>query len=228
MIDSASYMAHGYCLLWKPWLVGLHAASDFLIFAAYFAIPVAIWMFVSKRPNVEMKVLAQLFAAFMLWCGMTHLINLVTLWWPIYEVQGVVKAITAAISVTTAVLIFPLIPKALAIPSPQELQLANADLAKEVAAHKLTLAKLEQARERLEQRVDARTKELSEATERFRSLFAHAPVAMLMADKAGALRQANSAAERLLDYPKGELLERNVDMLLPEANPEAPGRMRSA
>ena len=37
MIDSASYMAHGYCLLWKPWLVTLHAASDFLIFAAYFA-----------------------------------------------------------------------------------------------------------------------------------------------------------------------------------------------
>jgi PAS domain S-box-containing protein len=129
--------------------------------------------------------------------------------------------------VTTAVLIFPLIPKALAIPSPQELQLANADLAKEVAAHKLTLAKLEQARERLEQRVDARTKDLSEATERFRSLFEHAPVAMLMADKAGALRQANSAAERLFDYSKDELLERSVDMLLPEANREAHGRLRA-
>ena len=32
MIDSASYMAHGYCLLWKPWLVVLHAGSDLLIF----------------------------------------------------------------------------------------------------------------------------------------------------------------------------------------------------
>lgn len=69
MIDSAAYMAHGYCLLWKPWLVALHAGSDFLIFAAYFAIPVAIWIFVSKRPNVEMKGLARLFAAFILWCG---------------------------------------------------------------------------------------------------------------------------------------------------------------
>ena len=38
MIDQASYMAHGYCLLWKPWLIVLHAGSDLLIFAAYFAI----------------------------------------------------------------------------------------------------------------------------------------------------------------------------------------------
>ena len=36
MINQAAYMAHGYCLLWKPWLVALHAGSDFLIFAAYF------------------------------------------------------------------------------------------------------------------------------------------------------------------------------------------------
>jgi len=228
MIDSAAYMAHGYCLLWKPWLVGLHAGADFLIFAAYFAIPVAIWMFVSRRPNVEMKGLARLFAAFILWCGITHLVNLVTLWWPIYEFQGLVKAVTAAISVTTAVVIFPLIPKALAIPSPRELQLANAELASEIAAHKRTLAELEQARDKLEQRVEARTKELSEATERFRSLFEHAPVAMLMADKAGILWQANTGAERLFGYSKDELIDRNVDMLLPETDREEHRSLRAA
>ena len=223
MLDNASYMAHGYCLLWKPWLVALHAGSDFLIFAAYFAIPVAIWIFVTKRPNVEMKGLARLFAAFILWCGLTHIINLVTLWWPIYEFQGVVKAITAGISLTTAVVIFPLIPKALAIPSPHELLLANADLASEIAAHKRTLSELQQARDGLERRVEVRTKELSEATERFRLLFEHAPVAMLMADKAGGVRQANTGAERLFGYSKGELIGQSVDMLVPEAHrPEHP------
>ena len=90
-------------------------------FAAYCAIPVAIWIFVSKRPNVEMKGLARLFAAFILWCGLTHIDNLLTLWWPIYEFQALVKVVTAGISVTTAVVIFPLIPRALAIPSPREL-----------------------------------------------------------------------------------------------------------
>src|SRR5207253_2718436 len=122
---------------------------------------------ISKRPDIEMKGLARLFAAFILWCGLTHLINLVTLWWPIYEFQGLVKLITAGVSLTTAVMIFPLIPKALAIPSPNELQLANAELASEIAAHERTLAELQQARVKLEHRVEARTKELSEATERF-------------------------------------------------------------
>jgi PAS domain S-box-containing protein len=228
MIDHASYMAHGYCLLWKPWLVALHAGSDFLIFAAYFAIPVAIWIFVSKRPNIEMKGLARLFAAFILWCGLTHIINLVTLWWPIYEFQGLVKAITAGISLTTAVVIFPLIPKALAIPSPNELQLANAELASEIAAHKRTLADLQRARADLELRVEERTKELSEATERFRSLFEHAPIAMLMADKAGSMRLVNNGAERLFDYSRDELIGQSVDTLLPESRRQEHQTLRAA
>jgi PAS domain S-box-containing protein len=214
LFDQA-LMAHGYCLLWNPWLVGLHAASDFLIFAAYFAIPVAIWIFVSKRPKLEMKGLARLFAAFILWCGLTHIVNLVTLWWPIYELQALVKVITAGISVTTAVVIFPLIPKALAIPSPTDLQLANAGLADEITAHKRTLAELERARVLLEERVDARTKELREATDRFRSLFEHAPVAMLMADGTGKVRLVNAGAEQLFGYAADELVGESVDNLLP-------------
>jgi PAS domain S-box-containing protein len=216
LIDQAAYMAHGYCLLWKPWLVALHAGSDLLIFSAYFAIPVAIWIFVSKRPNIEMRGLARLFAAFILWCGLTHIISVITLWWPIYEFEGFVKLITAGISVTTAVVIFPLIPKALAIPSPHELQLANAELANEIAAHKRTLGELERARVDLERRVEARTKELSEATERFRSLFEHAPVAMLMADEAGSVHLINAGVERLFDYSRDELVGQSVDNLLPE------------
>src|SRR5262245_49767302 len=158
------YMPHGYCLLWEPWLVTLHAASDVLIFGAYSAIPLAIWIFVTRRPNIEMKGLARLFAAFILWCGLTHLFNVITLWHPIYEVQGLVKATTAAVSVFTAVLIFPLIPKALAIPSPNELQIANAQLEREVAAHKRTLDEIRGASLDMEQRVGAWTKEWTGST----------------------------------------------------------------
>ena len=153
MINRAAYMAHGYCLLWKPWLVAMHASSDILIFGSYFAIPVAIWIFLSKRKDLTLKPLAVLFAAFIFLCGLTHVIQAVTLWWPVYETQGYVKAITAIVSVATAIAIFPLIPKAVAIPSPGQLQIVNDGLTLEVAAHRDTLAALKRSNDELEMRV---------------------------------------------------------------------------
>jgi PAS domain S-box-containing protein len=211
------YMPHGYCLLWEPWLVTLHAASDFLTFGAYSAIPLAIWMFVSRRPNIEMKGLARLFAAFILWCGLTHLFNVITLWHPIYELQGLVKAATALISVATAVVIFPLIPKALAIPSPNELQIANAQLEREIAAHKGTLTELQKVQAELEQRVVARTHDLAEATERFKALFEHAPVAMLIVRRDGVVQQLNRAAEQVFACNRSVVLGKPIETLLPES-----------
>jgi PAS domain S-box-containing protein len=163
-------MAHGYCLLWKPWLIVLHAGSDLLIFAAYFAIPAAIWIFLRRRPELELRRLAILFAAFIFLCGLTHLVQMVTLWWPIYETQGVLKAATAIVSVITAVLIFPLIPRAVAIPSPRALQTANAGLRRAITAHEGTLGELRTARTDLEARVAARTRELEHAKAQLEAL----------------------------------------------------------
>jgi PAS domain S-box-containing protein len=170
LVDSASYMAHGYCLLWKPWLVVLHAGSDLLIFLAYFAIPAAIWIFLRQRQDLELKRLAILFAAFIFLCGLTHLVQMVTLWWPIYETQGVLKLATAIVSVATAIMIFPLIPKAISIPSPRALQAANDGLRREIEAHEDTLHRLREARTELEQHVAERTRELEHAKARLEAL----------------------------------------------------------
>jgi PAS domain S-box-containing protein len=222
------YMPHGYCLLWEPWLVTLHAASDVLTFAAYSAIPVAIWIFVSKRNDLEMKGLARLFAAFILWCGLTHLFGFITLWRPVYELQGIVKSITAVVSVTTAIMIFPLIPKALAIPSPRQLQSANLKLEGEIAAHRRTLGELEHARAELEKRVRERTRELQEATERFRLLFEHAPVAMIMVGQDGNVQQVNEAAVALFGDRREDLLGTSVETLLPEESRASHSGLRRA
>ena len=221
VIEQAAYMAHGYCLLWKPWLVSLHAGSDILISLAYFAIPFAIWIFMRRRPDLELRSLAHLFAAFIFWCGMTHILNIVTLWYPIYETQGVVKGVTAAVSVFTAILIFPLIPRALAIPSPRELQ-------GEVQRHRATLTELEHTKADLERRVEARTRELREATDRFRSLFKRAPVAMVMVDTQGRLQQMNEAAENLFGYAEAELVGKEVETLLPLSRREGHVKLRES
>jgi PAS domain S-box-containing protein len=170
VINEAAYMPHGYCLLWQPWLITMHAGSDILIFLAYSAIPLAIWIFLDKRRDVELRSLAILFCAFIFLCGLTHLIEAITLWRPIYQFQAFAKLATALVSITTAILIFPLIPQALAIPSPAQLKRVNDGLEQEAASHRLTLQQLEQAKSELEARVAERTCELEAAKARFETL----------------------------------------------------------
>ncbi len=163
-------MPHGYCLLWRPDLVALHGVSDALIFLAYASIPAALVVLVKKRPEIEHRTTVVLFAAFILACGLTHLLAVFTLWQPMYGLQGLVKAATALVSLLTAVAIWPLLPKLLKIPSPSALQhlngdleRVNADLKREIAEHEVTLEELRNMRRELEVRVEERTRELNVA-----------------------------------------------------------------
>jgi hypothetical protein len=63
-----------------------------------------------------------MFAAFILACGTTHFLEIWVLWHPEYGVQGLMKALTAAISLATAVALWRLVPQALALPTPAQFQ----------------------------------------------------------------------------------------------------------
>jgi hypothetical protein len=69
------FMPHGMCLLWRPGLMSLHIVSDALIALAYFTIPISILRFVRGRDDLKRGhlALALLFAAFIAFCGLTHL-----------------------------------------------------------------------------------------------------------------------------------------------------------
>jgi len=139
---SGRYQPHGYCLLWQPELVWTHVISDSLIAGAYFSIPVALIHFVRSRRDVEFGGIIWLFAVFILACGSSHVMGVWNLWHGDYGVEAVVKAITALASVPTAILLWTLIPRALAIPSPSQLQLANAALSQRVEERDQALAQL--------------------------------------------------------------------------------------
>src|SRR5439155_22377709 len=62
------------------------------------------------------------FAVFVLACGVTQVMALITLWVPIYGIEGIIKAMSAAASIVTAAMLWPLLPKVLALPSPSQLR----------------------------------------------------------------------------------------------------------
>ena len=157
-LSSAGFLPHGYCLLWRPDILALHAGSDLTIAAAYFSIPLAILAFVRRRRDLigEHKLIAILFSTFILGCGLTHVMGVLVLWRPLYVLDGLVKAFTAIMSIVTAVILWPFIPRLLAIPSPSQLAAANARLTAEIEAKNGAMDELRQIREGLEAEVRRR------------------------------------------------------------------------
>jgi signal transduction histidine kinase len=154
LFDSANLAPHGICLLWRPELIWLHVASDSIIAISYFSIPFVLALFVTKRTDVEFGWVFWAFAIFILACGTTHVFGIWTLFYPDYAAEGVVKAITAAALLITAIGLLPLLPKALAIPSPSQLRQANEALHAQIREREAAVAALQR-----EQTERARTEE---------------------------------------------------------------------
>jgi len=113
---------HGYCLSWSPVLLWLHVTSDLLITLAFFSIPLMLVYFIRQRKDLPYAWLVALFAGVIVACGTVHLLAAITVWIPLYWLDGLLKGFTAIISVATAVLMLRVIPGALSVPSAAQLQ----------------------------------------------------------------------------------------------------------
>jgi signal transduction histidine kinase/CheY-like chemotaxis protein len=121
-------MPHGYCLRWDLPLLFVMVTANLGIAIAYFAIPLALRQFVGKRADLPYPHMFKLFAAFIMSCGITHLAKIWTIYSPAYWPEAIIDAWTAGISLTTAWLLYPLIPQALALRSPKALEEMNVKL----------------------------------------------------------------------------------------------------
>jgi PAS domain S-box-containing protein len=144
--------------MWYPGLVWLHVVSDSLIALSYLSIPFTLLYFVRKRTDVPFHWMFACFGMFILACGGTHAMEVWTLWHANYWVSGSIKAITALVSVPTAILLVRLMPHAVTLPSPAALRLEIAERTR--AEEDLSLAKAE-----LERGVEERTAKLKKVNE---------------------------------------------------------------
>ena len=153
---SGNFIPHGHCYLWKPELVWLHIISDATIALAYGLIPMGLIYFIQKRKkDVPFYWIFFLFGAFIVSCGMTHAMNIWTLWHPDYWLSGFIKMLCATISLSTAVVLVPLIPKGLAIPSPAELEAANWALKEEICDRQKAEEALRASKSQLQVKAEA-------------------------------------------------------------------------
>lgn len=201
------FSPHGICLLWQPELIWLHVVSDALIAMAYFSIPVALTIFVSRRRDIRFGWVYWAFAIFILACGLTHVLSIYTLWVPVYGIEGLVKAATAAASIFTAVMLWPLLPKLLAIPSPFELHEVKTALAEEEVKSRDSEQLLQQFRQTQQA--------LRESMARLTAVVETAVDGFILIDSRGRILLFNPACERLFGYRADEVFHENVKMLMP-------------
>jgi len=134
LFDASGFMPRWQCGDWSTQLGLLHIISDCLIFFAYACIPLSLMFFVFRRRDVALKGIVWLFVAFILSCGVTHLLDASMFYHPAYRLLGVMKATTAIVSLATVVALFRVMPTALSLPGIAE-------------AHKIAQREIERCRQ---------------------------------------------------------------------------------
>lgn len=133
LLDTGAFLPHSVCYLRQPELIALHVISDLIIALAYFMIPISLLYLVRRsRAKISFNWAIVLFAAFIILCGTGHLLDILVIWKPMYWLQGWERALTALVSLATAIAILPLVPKLLSMRSPEELEAANQRLREEI------------------------------------------------------------------------------------------------
>ncbi|MBN8872385.1 MAG: hypothetical protein J0H67_06090 [Rhodospirillales bacterium] len=132
LFEDSALTPHGFCLAWDPLMIALHVVSDGVIALSYYSIPATIGVLLLRRRDVAFGWMGWLFALFILACGTSHLMSIWTLWRPDYLAEGLVKGVTAITSFLTAAVLWPLLPRLVAMPSLASLLAANERLADQV------------------------------------------------------------------------------------------------
>ncbi len=230
-------MPYGHSHLWQPeMLFWLNTLLDGMAGTSYFVIPLATILFMKKRRGLQkVKPVFWLFVAFILSCGITHIMEMYTIWQPSYRVSGWQKVSNAAISVAAAIAILPFLPRLLKNLSTSSLKQANNELQKQVEERERAERELQLHKDNLEVLVKNRTKDLEdtllqlkcEARDRQRaqkqvtfqaSMLDQLDSSIIAADTNGKIVYWNQYAERLFGWTREEALgKKTSELLIPKS-----------
>ncbi len=147
------FMPHGHCYQWTPGIVWSHVISDAIIALSYYSIPIVLLTLLKRRNDLAFRPVFGLFGVFIIACGTGHALDIWNIWHGAYWLSAIVRTVTALVSLVTAIVLWPMLPVALRIPSPSRLH-------KEIEERKAMESQLLLARDRLEKRVEGGDEEL--------------------------------------------------------------------
>lgn len=110
LFDYHSFITRNHCGHWTDALIATNQVANFLIFLAYFTIPLSLLgLWRRLRTNRKLKAVITentyillMFVVFILACGLTHLMDVLAFSWAPYRFFTLIDVITALASIPTA------------------------------------------------------------------------------------------------------------------------------
>jgi len=115
-ILASNFLPHSYCYLGRAGVVWTHVAADSLIGLSYLMISGTLGYMIQRgRRDMPFHWMFLAFGSFIVACGGTHLMEVITVWHPVYVLSAFIKVITALVSMATAVLLPFTVPQILSL-----------------------------------------------------------------------------------------------------------------
>jgi len=194
LMDSSDWPPRWHCGKWTEFHGWLFIVSDLLIWSSYFAIPVVILKYISRKQNARFIRLYFLFAAFILACGATHFLDAVAFWVPLYRLSALVRLITGIISWITVFYIVKYLPLAVSLRPVKELE-------QEIEQRQKAEEQFRSLNAKLDRLVMSRTAEISD----YKYALDQSSI-VAITDQKGIIRHVNDNFCRISKYSREELI----------------------
>nr|WP_293837419.1 ATP-binding protein [uncultured Arsenicibacter sp.] len=120
LLDTNDWPPRWYCGNWTDFHGWLYIASDLSIWGAYMAIPLILIRFIIVKQGIPLRSVFWLFGAFILLCGLTHLVDATMFWWPAYRFNALIRFLTGLISIATVIALIKYFDQALGLRTSEE------------------------------------------------------------------------------------------------------------
>ncbi len=182
LFNSSGFPPRWKCGEWSSDLGWLHIVSDVAIGLAYFVIPILLGHYARRYKKFPFRSLVPFFVAFVIMCGLTHLMDATIFWWPAYRLSGLLKFFTAIISWASVFAIIRVTPQFFGLRGARELE-------KEIAE---------------------RTADLAESEERLKLAVDVAGLGVMQIDYHAGTAELSSLAAEFFDLPAGKPVPREL------------------
>lgn len=150
ILSPANFEPHGAHFVNTPVLFWIFVVANLVTWLAYTLIPIAIFYFVRKRKDMVFRWVFVFFGLFIVLCGIHHLLHAITFFYPIYGLEAIDDVLMAIVSIGTFIGVWYVLPDAVQLRSPTELEEANFQLRQNEATITQTLNDLHAKTQELE------------------------------------------------------------------------------